>query len=161
GHAVADLVPLFRELFEEISLSPYTHFVDHALHFIECLERKGSWTTEDRLDFLGWLLRHLGRHLTAYGLVTFHNRGANYLDALLIDVALKSYGRIVEGRPDLVFSAVHVIIHRRKRMRRRALRQGWMLRRRYEGHPVAVATTSAGENAHVLPPSYPRQPEEE
>jgi len=161
GHEVADLVPLFRELFEEISLSPYTNFVDNLLLFIECLERQGSWTTEDRLDFLSWLLRHLGRHLTAYDLVTFHHRGANYPDALLLDRVLKSYLRLIEDQPDLFFAAGEVINHRRKRLRRRALRQGWLLRRRYEGHPVPEAPTSPGENARVLPPSYPRLPEEE
>ena len=161
GHEVADLIPLFRELFEEISLSPYTNFVDHMLLFIEGLERQGSWTIEDRLDFLSWLLRHLGRHLTAYDLVTFHHRGANYPDALLLDGALKSYVRIIEARPDLFFSAAEVTNPRRKRLRRRALRQGWLLRRRYEGHPVPEAPTSPGENARVLPPSYPRLAEEE
>jgi hypothetical protein len=161
GHAVADLVPLFRELFEEISLSPYTHFVDHVLLFIECLEKQDSWTIEDRLDFLSWVLRHLGRHLTAYDLVTFHHRGANYPDALLLDKALKSYLKLIEARPDLFFSDGKVVNPRRKRMRRRALRHGWLIRHRYEGHPVPEAPTSPGENARVLPPSYPRLPEEE
>lgn len=161
GNAVADLVPLFRELFEEVSLSPYTDFVDKTLLFIDCLEQQGSWTIEDRIDFLSWLLRHIGRHLTAYDLVTFHHRGANYPDALLLDAVLKSYLRLIDSRPDLFFSAREVIDQRRRMLRRRALRQGWLLRRWYAGLLVPAAPTSFGENARVLPPCYPRVPEEE
>jgi len=50
---------------------------------------------------------------------------------------------------------------KRKRLRRRALRQAWFLRRRYEGHLVPDAPTSPGENARVLPPPYVRVPEEQ
>jgi hypothetical protein len=161
GHAIRELPGLFRELFEEISLSPYTDFVDKTLHFIECLEQQGFWTTEDRIDFLSWLLRHLGQHLTAYDLVTFHHRGANYPDALLLDAVLKSYLRLIDARPDLFVPADKDKSQSRKRIRRRAFRQGWLLRRWYEGHPVPEAPTSPGENARVLPTSYPRVPEEE
>src|SRR5262249_46577108 len=48
-----------------------------------------------------------------------------------------------------------------KRIRRRALRQGWLLRRRYEGHAVPDLPTSPGENSRVLPPSHPRVLEEQ
>jgi hypothetical protein len=161
GQETGQLAALFRELFEEVSLSPYTDFVDKTLHFIECLEQQGFWTTEDRIDFLSWLLRHLGRHLTAYDLVTFHHRGANYPDALLLDAVLKSYLRLIDARPDLFVPADEDINQRPKQIRRRALRQGWLLRRWYEGHPVPEAPTSPGENARVLPTSYPRVPEEE
>src|SRR5205823_12833872 len=152
GNGVADLVLLFRELFEEVSLSPYTDFVDKTLTFIDCLEQHGSWEIEDRIDFLSWLLRHISRHLTAYDLVTFHHRGANYPDALLLDAVLKSYLRLIDSRPDLFFSAGEVIDQRRQTLRRRALRQGWLLRRWYAGLPVPAAPTSFGENARVLPP---------
>src|SRR5262249_42104173 len=49
----------------------------------------------------------------------------------------------------------------RKRLRRRALRQGWLLRRLYENHAVPDAPTSPGEHARVLPPECPRVPEEQ
>jgi hypothetical protein len=161
GFEVGELVALFRNLFEEVSLSPYTDFVDKTMRFIECLEEQGIWTTEDRVDFLSWLLRHVGRHLTAYDLVTFHHRGANYPDALLLDAVLKAYLRLIAARPGLFISAESDVNQSRKRIRRRALRQGWLLRRWYEGHPVPEAPTSPGENARVLPPSFPRVSEVE
>src|SRR5207302_588124 len=48
-----------------------------------------------------------------------------------------------------------------KRRRRRALRQGYLLRRRYENHPVPDLPTSPGENTRALPPPYSRVPEEQ
>src|SRR5262249_20558071 len=48
-----------------------------------------------------------------------------------------------------------------KRIRRRALRQSWLLRRFYEGLPVPDAPTSPGENLRILPPPYARVPEEQ
>ena len=53
------------------------------------------------MDFLGWLLRQIGRHLTAYDLVVFHHRGANYPDAFVLDAALKAYLIRIERRPEL------------------------------------------------------------
>ena len=53
------------------------------------------------MDFLGWLLRQIGRHLTAYDLVTFHHRGANYPDALVLDAVLKAYLARIEREPEL------------------------------------------------------------
>src|SRR5262249_19558241 len=47
------------------------------------------------------------------------------------------------------------------RLRRRALRQAWLLRRQYESLAVPDLPTSPGENARVLPPSHPRVPEEQ
>jgi hypothetical protein len=111
------------------------------------------------VDFLGHLLRQLGRHLTAYDLVTFHHRGANYPDALLLDAVLKEYLAWADRRPDLFTDSAWE--GWRKRLRRRALRQGWLLRRRYEGHAVPDLPTSPGENARVLPPGHPRVPEEQ
>src|SRR5207248_2080236 len=61
----------------------------------------GYLAVEDFVDFLAWLQRQLGRHLTAYDLVTFHHRGANYPDALLLDAVLKETCHLVERRPDL------------------------------------------------------------
>src|SRR5262249_6970238 len=48
---------------------------------------------------------------------------------------------------------------KRKRLLRRALRQAWLLRRRYEGHAVPHEPTSPGENLRVLPRPHVRVPD--
>lgn len=163
GMSGASLLAVLRRLFDEVALSPHTGFIDSALRFLHVLEADGLLTTADVVDFVSYLLRHIARHLTAYDLVTFHHQGANYPDALLLDAALKDYLERIERAPDLFMTiegddsqAVA-----RKRMRRRAMRQGWLLRRFYEGLPVPDAPTSPGENARVLPPPYARVPEEQ
>jgi hypothetical protein len=154
---------LLQVLFNEASLSPYTDLVDKALHLIWLLETRGHIAPNQIADFLGSLLCQLGRHLTAYDLVTFHHRGANYPDALLLDAALKAFLELAERLPNLFESspADAEPQRQRKRLRRRALRQGWLLRRRYEGHLVPDAPTSQGESTRVLPPPHVRVPEEQ
>lgn len=147
---------LLRTLFNEVSLSPYTHFVDSVLAFIQCLVDQRTLTIEEQIDFLSYLLRQLGRHLTAYDLVTFHHRGANYPDALLLDAILRAYLLLIETKAELFSCPDNAA-----RSRRRALRQGCLLRRLYEGHLVPDAPTSPGENARVLPPPHVRVPEEQ
>ncbi len=163
GRTSAELPALLRTLFNEVSLSPYTDLVDKTLIFLRALEECQIFTTEKVVDFLSYLLRHIGRHLTAYDLIVFHHRGANYPDALLLDAVFKEYRTILERRPELFSDAPseEESLRRRKRIRRRALRQGWLLRRRYEGHGVPDLPTSPGENMRVLPPSHPRVPEEQ
>ncbi len=162
GRTIADLQSVLRTLFNEVSLSPYTDLVDKTLVFLRVLESLGLFHTEQVVDFLSYLLRHIGRHLTAFDLVVFHHRGANYPDALMLDRVLKEYLTILDRRPDLFLDAEHdENLRRQKRIRRRALRQGWLLRRRYEGHAVPDLPTSPGENARVLPSSHPRVPEEQ
>jgi len=163
GRTTADLSALLRTLFNEVSLSPYTDLVAKMLAFLHALEEGGVFHIEQVVDFLSYLLRHIGRHLTAYDLVVFHHRGANYPDALLLDAVLKEYVAILERRPELFTDAADddESIQGHKRIRRRALRQGWLLRRRYEDHPVPDLPTSPGENRRVLPPSHPRVPEEQ
>jgi hypothetical protein len=158
-----DLVALFRTLFNEASLSPYTDLVNKTLVLLRVLEDRQHLTGAEVADFLGYLLRQLGRHLTAYDLITFHHRGANYPDALLLDAALKAYLELAECQPSLFLDgAVDGDYERQqKRIRRRALRQGWLLRRYYEGHLVPDAPTSQGENMRVLPPPHVRVPEEQ
>jgi hypothetical protein len=152
---------LVRELFNEVSLSPYTDFVDKVLSFLDLLQQQGIWRAEERIDYLSWILRHLVRHLTAFDLRTFHHRGANYPDALLLDAVLKHYLQVIEMHPELFSSTPedNDLAMRRKRRRRRALRQGWLLRRWYEGLSVPEVPTSPGENRWVLP-SHVRIPEE-
>src|SRR5262249_28070313 len=135
SHQLAYLLVM---LFNDASLTPYTDLVDKAIGFMECLESQGASRTEDMADRLGFLLRQLGRHLTAYDLVTFHHKGANYPDALMLDALLKSFLRVVERKPEL-FTRESTDLPREsngKRYRRSALRQAWLLRRQYEGHLV-------------------------
>jgi hypothetical protein len=162
GQTPSDLAALLRTLFNDVSLSPYTDLVDEALAFVQALETSGYFQAADGVDLLGHLLRQVGRHLTGYDLVTFHHRGANYPDALLLDAVLAAYLDAVERRPDLFLSIKQDEAEaKRRRLRRRALRQAYLLRRRYEGHPVPDRPTSPGENSRVLPPEHPRVPEEQ
>ncbi len=156
GHSEAALPRLLRAVFNDVSLSPWTDFVEKALAFVSRLVEGGHLSIAAQVDFLGSILRQSGRHLTAYDLVTFHHRGANYPDALLLDLVLKEYLGLIERHPEL-FTGVE----QRGRLRRRALRQGWLLRRHYEGHLVPDAPTSPGENARVLPPAHRRVPDEQ
>jgi hypothetical protein len=158
-----ELAGLLRTVFNEVSLSPWTDFVDKALVFVRGLEQQGFFDPATAFDFLSHLLRQSTRHLTAYDLVTFHHRGANYPDALLLDAVLKEYLRAVEQTPTLFASEAgdDEAVGCAKRLRRRALRQAYLLRRRYEGHPVPDLSTSPGENSRVLPPDHPRVPEEQ
>jgi hypothetical protein len=155
---------LLRALFNEAALTPYTDFVPKAVDFIAHVFDGGGLTMEGHADCLGFIIRQLCRHLTAYDLVTFHHRGANYPDLLLLNELLKAYLLLLEGQP-ASFKAAHperqTQAKRRQRLRRRALRQGWLIRRRYEGLPVPDAPTSPGENARLLPPAYPPVPEEQ
>jgi hypothetical protein len=157
----AQLLALFRSLFDEVSLSPFTDFVDKTLLFLDVLLGRDHISAAELVDFLSYLLRQLGRHLTAYDLVTFHHFGANYPDALLLDAVLKRYLALIEAFPNLFTSSPDAPEEKQVRRRRRALRQGWLLRRRYEGHPVPDAPTSPGENARVLPPPHQRVPQEQ
>jgi hypothetical protein len=163
GQRASTIPHLLRTLFNEVALSPYTAFVDNTLAFVQLLVRQRAIGAEAEVDFLSWLLRQLGRHLSAYDLVTFHHRGANYPDALLLDAALKRYLALVEEAPALFMTSPEDAGQEqaRRRLRRQALRQGWLLRRRYEGLPVPDAPTSPGENARVLPPPHVRIPEEQ
>jgi hypothetical protein len=157
------ILDVLRTLFNEVSLSPWTDLVDKTLALLRGLQEQGRLAAADLIDFLGRLLRQLGRHLTAYDLVTFHHRGANYPDALLLDALLKAYLDLARRHPELFLEAAAdtPAQQQAKRLRRRGLRQGWLLRRRYEGHLVPDAPTSQGENRRVLPGAYVRVPEEQ
>jgi hypothetical protein len=142
-----------RRLFEEVALSPYTDFVSKTLAWMRHWTAGGWLTIAEHIDVLSYLLRQLARHLTAYDLVTFHHRGANYPDLLLLDAVLKEYVSLAEGHPELFLPAAA------PKLRRRALRQAWLLRRHYEGHAVPDMPTSPGENARVWP--FPQVPDDQ
>lgn len=142
--SASDLFVTLRRMVLDVSLSPYTDFVDRVLAFLTRLDPVRV------LDFEAWLLRLVTRHLTAYDLVMFHHRGANYPDALLLDAVLTDYlARLERFDGDVGVG------------RRGALRQAYALRRRYEDHPVPDVPTSPGEHARVYPDGYPRVPEEQ
>lgn len=149
-----DFLRSLRRVFRDVSLSPYTDFVDRVVRLLALLERAAFLRADEALDFEGWLLRLVSRHLTAYDLVTFHHRGANYPDALLLDAVLADYLARLEQSPRLFAGE-------EGRPRRRALRQAYLLRREYEGLPVPDVPTSPGEHARVFPEGHPRVPEEQ
>jgi hypothetical protein len=154
---------ILRVLFNEVSLSPYTDFVEKALLLVAAFEQDGCLTPTDIADFLGHLLRQIGRHLTAYDLVRFHHAGANYPDALLLDAILREYLVVVQRRPELFLDSGEddEPARKAKRLRRRGLRQAWLIRQRYRGHAVPDTPTSPGENNRILPAPYSRVPEEQ
>ncbi|MBY0526884.1 MAG: hypothetical protein K2R98_26055 [Gemmataceae bacterium] len=159
GHAVSEAPRLLQTVFNGVALSPYTDFSDRAFAFLALLEAHHGLTAAQHVDFLGALVRQLGRHLTAYDLVTFHHRGANYPDALLLDAALHTLFDQAERHPRLFLRGT--ADEPASRLRRRALRQGHLLRARYHGHLVPDLPTSPGENSRVLPPPFARVPEEQ
>src|SRR5262245_23501025 len=108
-----------REVFNGVTLSPYTDFAAKALALPQLARAAGLVSAGQVADFLTWLLRHLARHLTAYDLVTFHHRGANYPDALLIDETLGELRPFAEEAPNLFATT--------ERLRRRGLRLGLLL----------------------------------
>lgn len=136
GAAVAaaddDLPAVLRMLFNQLALSPYTSLVNNLVAFLRTLDPAVA------LDALGYMLRHLARHLNAFDLVRFHNMGANYPDALMLDAVLRAFIALAEGR-DL------------SSLQRRALRQGWLARKRCEGLRVPDRPVSPGENARDVP----------
>lgn len=142
-----------RQVFNGVTLSPYTDFAAKALSVPRLARAAGLASASQVADFLTWLLRHLARHLTAYDLVTFHHRGANYPDALLIDDVLRELRPLADEVPELFAE--------NQRFRRRGLRLGLLLREEYRGHPVPDAPTSPGENARVLPEPFVRVPDDQ
>jgi hypothetical protein len=160
---------ILRILFNELSLSPWTDLPSKALllarRYTEHVGRDGAsaaYTWAAYAGFLARLLRQIGRHLTAYDLVQFHHAGANYPDALLLDLILRDLLDLIEHRPQLFLNPTEPEEFASwTRLRRRALRQAWLIRQRYRGHAVPEAPTSPGENTRVLPSPHSRVPEEQ
>ena len=147
---------LLRSVFNGISLSPYTDFMPKAVELLRHLVRSNVVDDAGRVNFLAQLMHQLARHLAAYDLVTFHHRGANYPDALLLQELLDELLRSAVDNPDLFAGAGLP-----QRLRRRAIRHGLLLRLAYAGHPVPDAPTSPGENRRVMPAPFAPVPEEQ
>jgi hypothetical protein len=145
----AVLRPLLQALFHQVALSPFTHFIDNWVLLLRFLSRPYVWGPASVADLIGEYLRLLVRHLTAFDLHKFHNLGANYPDALFLDLLLRLYLELLDKAPALTNGD-----DAGSRLRRRALRQGWLARRMYEGHPVPDAPTSPGENLRRLPAPF-------
>ncbi len=158
-----DLSAIVRTMFNQLALSPYTGLGERLIVLLQCWAAPEFVGAAGVLDLLGFMLRHLVRHLTAYDLITFHNRGANYPDALFLDGLLKAFLSFVEREPALILPppTADDVQHRNSLLRRRALRQGWLARKACEGLLVPAIPTSPGENLRVLPAEYPRASEEE
>jgi hypothetical protein len=154
---------LFRQVFNQVALSPHTQFTARLTAVLAELAAPGSRYLSAATDALGFMLRTLCRHLTAFDLTLFHNFGANYPDALFLDQLLRTYINVFGRQPSLIQTAEgdSPIASHCKRLRRRALRQGALVRKHYEGHRVPDAPTSMGENLRVLPAPFARVPEEQ
>jgi hypothetical protein len=137
GMSVSASPAKIRKLFNGLALSPWTPLVDRVIALALAFDRRTA------LDLLGYMLRHLARHLNAFDLVRFHNLGANYPDALMLDALLRAF--------------VPLLADDATTMDRRALRQGWLARRRCEGLAVPDHPTSPGDNVRELP-MYPFLP---
>jgi len=152
GPERADL--LLRRVFNQAALAPHTGFANRLVGLVERLAAERWFGTQRVLQLYSFMLRQLCRHLTAFDLTLFHNFGANYPDALLLDTLLKATLRVVDQAPERA-------LHSDQTMLRRALRSGAILRKHYEGLRVPDAPTSMGENARVLPAPFTRVPEEQ
>src|SRR5439155_21688654 len=119
GRFARDVLARLRDVFNAVTLSPYTDFVPKAFAVVRQVVASGTITEADRADFLAHLVRQLASHLAAYDLVTFHHRGANYPDALLLDGLMAEVLPLASERPDLFTGA-----GRPARLRRRAIRHG-------------------------------------
>ena len=95
--------------------------------------------------------------------MTFHNQGADFPDALMVDSLLRAYLQLIERHPDLFQPRTgdSQAVDRRKRLLRRALRQGWLIRKECEGRRVPDVPTSPGENRRVLPEPFHRVPDQQ
>jgi hypothetical protein len=199
GRPNDQILALCRVVFNSVALTPYTPLVENLVSLLVHLVELGHLARAQLIDLVSTMLRHLVRHLTAFDLVRFHNMGANYPDALVLDALLKTYLDLIEHHADRFLSfdsdgtgqtigslegstggtpvapehgscgtpvapgnedeirgqsAV-------RRRRRRALRQAWIIRQHYQGHPVPEIPTSPGENVRVLPAPFVRVPEEQ
>ena len=163
GLTEVDLTAMLKTLFNHLALTPYTQFVDRLIDLLRELAQPERLRVEEIVDLLSFMLRYLARHLTAFDLMTFHNQGADFPDALMVDSLLRAYLQLIERHPDLFQPRTgdSQAVDRRKRLLRRALRQGWLIRKECEGRRVPDVPTSLGENRRVLPEPFHRVPDQQ
>ena len=164
-----------RQLFHHVSLTPVTAWIDRAFILLDAIMAAAP-DPAPVCDLVGHMLRHLVRHLTAYDLEKFHSFGANYPDAPWLDRLLRWLIAQIEQHPELFLTERHSDEQEdehngeqaidsdtalQQRLRRRALRQAWLLRKHYEGLLVPETPTSQGEIRRVLPAEVPVVPEEQ
>jgi hypothetical protein len=142
------------QVFNGVSLSPYTNFVPRVLWLARELTVNHP---ARRADFLSRLVLLIDRHLCAYDLVKFHHRGANYPDALLLDELWRQLLELLNEHPGLFEEMDDGAV----RQRRRAVRHAFLLRLEYAGHRVPDWPTSIGENARVMPAPFHPLPDEQ
>lgn len=148
------LLPMLEAMFHHLALTPYTAFEETLVAFLTALHNSGGIETTPLIDLLAAMLIQLGRHLTAFDVRQFHHRGADYPDLLLLDALLAQFLGLCEEHAELFVGEI-----KPARRRRRALRQGVLLRRSYEGLPVPDVPTSPGDQMRVLPERFVRVPE--
>jgi hypothetical protein len=160
--SAGEISSITRTLFNQLALSPYTSFVANLVAVLLRLG-EGALQRDQIIDIIGYMLRHLVRHLTAFDLVKFHNRGANYPDALMLDTLLKAYLNLIDLQPESFEESEHDghAQTRIKRLRRRALRQAGLMHKQCEGLAVPDAPTSPGENRRLLPQPFIVVPDEQ
>ncbi|MFO0843099.1 MAG: hypothetical protein U0797_12010 [Gemmataceae bacterium] len=137
-----DLFMVLRRVFLDVSLSPYTDFVDRVLAFLARREPVAV------LDLEAWLLR-LVQGAAPDGLrprdVSLPR--ANYPDPACSMRSSPTFLARLDRHPTLFDGGPAV-------GRRSALRQAYVLRRRYEGHPIPDVPTSPGEHVRVYLDGY-------
>ena len=133
-------------LFNQLALSPYTDFVPKLTNLIQ------QQPVDEAIAAFSYLLRHLVRHITAFDLQVFHNRGADYPMP-----SPSTFG----CTPSASSSRITLEDRARIPLVRRALRQAWLSRKQLEGLRVPDHPTSPGENLRVLPEPFGRLPDEQ
>ena len=152
GLTAGDTVQIVKALFNQIALTPYTGLVERLLEFLGQLVHVGLIAEQQWADLVSFMLRQLARHLNAFDLIVFHNRGANYPDALLLQSLLDVYLPMIDRHPEWFIDHVADAAHfaHAKAHPPPSAAAAVAIRLQYAGHPVPDVPTSPGENARVM-----------
>lgn len=142
GHEAA-FADTLRGLFGELALTPAHHLLANLMALLGVWRERtpdgATWT-----ELMADMVRQLSRHLTAFDLRRFHNQGANYPDAILID----GFVKLLLPRSAEPATA-------------EPLMTACRLRRELEGLPVPDEPTSPGDLMRVRPGGDPGQLEKQ
>ena len=156
-----DWFGVLRELFNQLSLSPWTEQSSRLLVLLRTCADLISFPEFPSRVASSWL-RMLCQHLTAFDLRRFHNQGANYPDALFLDQLLRFLAEEMESSQTLWRQqGANDPWHRQHVAMRASWRDGWLLRKQLEGTPVPEMPTSPGENQRMDPGGRAAIPEEQ